>query len=113
MLDFTCYDTHHRIPLVPVVNFRVHEAADKAGAPRDMYFAKKYVLDLHLSVSFFANQANYEHARRNAETKATEHLFKDVYAAIQDVLTHAFKHNDHELFEAIEKAKSLCRGNTP
>ena len=79
MLDFTCYETHHRIPMIPQVRFSTSNALPNDGrAPSEMYFAEKYILDMHVSVSFYANNANFQHAREAAEKRATECVFKSV-----------------------------------
>lgn len=111
MLDFTCYETHHRVPLVPRVQFSHSNAMpNDGGAPSEMYFAEKYILDMHVSASFYANKANFAHAKAAAEKHATQYLFKNVESALLVIEALAYKHNDHELLEAIGKAKDACRG---
>lgn len=110
MIDFTCYNTQQQIPIWPVRNSFAINANDDGNAPKEMYFAKKYILDLHVSCSFYANNANYEEARRQAEKMATEVLFSDVYRAIHEIATHAIVYGDPKIMAAIEKAKAICRG---
>lgn len=109
-MDFTCHNTQHTIPIWPVRSSSVIKSNDDGNAPKEMYFARKYILDLHVSCSFYANNANYEDARRQAEQMATEHLFSDVYRAIQEISVHAIVYGDPKVMAAIEKAKAICRG---
>lgn len=111
MLDFTCYETHHRIPLVPLVEFLISKApSNDYSRPSEMYFAEKYILNLTVSASFYANNANFKQAKQAAEKRATEYLFKDVARKLHNIQAHAYKHNDHDLLVAIDQALAVCRG---
>lgn len=109
MSRFTDVSSMYNTPILKAVrSFEVKEAID--NFQKSMDFSTKYCGVMQFGVTFYANKANYQSAKQNAERMVYSEINHKALQELEVLKGIAYKYVDAELEACITRVVHLCSG---